>query len=239
MRSHRVLLCLFSLGLLLACDTSKVIAPGTASQGLLAFAASSHLVAADGASLTQLIAVVPSGGGTIGRSVIFSTTAGTLVGASAPTVTVTESASSSDSATVLLQAPRDSLFALVRASAGSTVLQDTIRFTRALPMWIDLDPQQFAVKPDPTIVINITAYLRRTPGLVSPGTRVRFGLSGPAGADLGTLGAPSMTDAQGAAVVRYAPGNTTYRGPVLITADADGANGTSVRGQTTVQIIPP
>ncbi len=223
----------------LACDTHHLIDPLSPATNLAKFGAVSHTGPADGATLDELVAQVTTRSADSPAEVTFSASGGTLVAATGTGSTLTLGATSGGGATLQLRAPNAVGLVFVRASVGDVTLQDTVLFVRALPNRVDVEPNVFTVQVTPSATVTISAYLRRDIGVVTPGTPVAFSISAPGGADAGVLGAPSPSDSQGVATVKYSPGVTSYRGPVTINATVavDGVN-QSVGGGTTIQLLP-
>lgn len=238
--SHtRAHLCIAALLSVVACDHRHLIGPAGPEAALADFVAKPRSAPADGTSLVTLVATVTRRDATRPAPVTFSTSGGALISSAASAQTVTIGATSADTATVQVRAPRDSALVYVRATAGDVTKKDSIVFTRALPESIQLEPNPFAIQASPSASVVVTAYLRRSVGLVSPGTPLRFSATAPNGADPGILGVPSVSDSQGVVTIKYSPGTTSYRGPVTVTATLDlPGTPSSISGQTTVQLLP-
>ncbi len=94
------------------------------------------LIPADGRTAIMVEAIIPQGSRLVPRQVTFSTTAGKFFPGEGSHVTVT--VDPAGRAVVILQAPDTPTSAIIRARAGETTLQDTVRFHLAPPDLRDL-----------------------------------------------------------------------------------------------------
>lgn len=187
--------------------------PAAADLALFTLAADS--AAADTVTTILVRAVIPRSSSVSPRSVTFRTTLGRFDDDDSVTV----EADSAGVATALLRAPTAPGLALVTASAGNTVLQNTVRFYRAPPDLVSLTLGADSLQADGSSTMLVRAAVRRgtarTPDSVtfsaSSGTfgdnadqlTVRVDSSGTATALLRAPANPTL------AVVRAAAGNAS------------------------------
>lgn len=208
---------------------------------VLALAASADAVPADGASQVTITARIPADAAPANRTLAFTTTAGSFVGADPPGTSIQVQADLEGRAEVTLESGTQPATARVEASVAGFVRTLTVRFTPALPESIEVDPGTFALAAGSGNTTTVTATLERSGGgVATQGTEVRFTATDPAGATVGELRAVTPSDAQGQATALYTAGDTAYRGPVTITARVtDPASGATVTGSATLQIVDP
>ena len=187
---------------------------------------------ADGFSLLQLRLIL-SGTPSPSRVATVTTTAGSFLPAIAQSTTVAFGTDSS--AVLLLRAPRNAGLCVIRASVGGVVFADTIRYRSALPESVLLQPRDsFAIRGDASGQIVLVATLRRSTGLVSPGTAVIF-TDSLQSSRAGVFGVATTSDDNGNAEVRYAPfvTDTSSSAPRKLFACTQ-SNGGSICGSTTI-----
>lgn len=215
-------------------DTIRFVASVT---GITSLTMSAQIAPADGLTPVELTAVVPQAAAGSSRTVTFATTVGTLSAGSTNGSTVTVKADSSGRARVLLRS-RSAELALVSASAGSGAVQDTTRFVRALPETILLDASANTVKGSLDSSVMLSAFLRRSIGLVSTGTTVAFSAAREegtaAGTPIGQFGVPTLSDSTGLVTARFSPLDTLYRGNIRIIARTLSARGDTVQAATSI-----
>jgi hypothetical protein len=157
-------------------------------------------------------------------SVAFSSSAGIFTVSALPTAKL--GASPDGLCTVYLQAPRDSATALVTATADTVARSATVMFQTAPVDSIDLEPAAPAVAAGPLNTVEISAHLLRVIGYPSPGVRVSFSATDTANMPLGTFTTPLPSDTTNIVTTLYSTPDSTYFGPVTITATvATGASG--------------
>jgi hypothetical protein len=167
-------------------------------------------------------------------AVVFTTTLGIF--AATGTTSVPASVDTTGHAFAYLRAPRIPGVTRVSASYGTMVLSDTILFTRADPDTILVEASSFAVDSGPSHELLVSAVLRRSVGLPSPGIEVQFFAAPNTGSP--TFGIPSLSDATGRASARFSPGNAPT-GQIILTASALRNDSTIVSGHTSVQVVSP
>jgi hypothetical protein len=187
---------------------------------------------ADGATLIRVQATVDTSLKGDARIVKFSTSAGTFI---EPNVR----ADSIGTAIAVLRAPVDSVTASVVATAGGTARRTDVRFSLARAERIDVDPSAFALEASAAKEITVTAHLRRTTGLASPGALVTFSATDSTGASIGRFSSAAPSGANGDVTARYTAGDTSYRGRVTLTATTTGAIGAAISGSTSIQVVAP
>ena len=108
------------------------------------------------------------------RTVTFTTTAGSFVGAATPTQT-TARADASNRATVDLKADSKIVTAVLRASVSGATAETLLPFVRALPESIIVDlGTTTSIHANGTETVSVTAELLRDVGTVTDGTVVEF-----------------------------------------------------------------
>jgi hypothetical protein len=219
-------------------DTLRFV---VATGGVTGLTFSARTGTADGVSPIVVTATVPATASGTDRAVAFSTTIGTLTAGTTTANTVTVTADASGMASALLRASGAGL-GLVTASTGRGTRQDTVTFVAARPETVELEPAQFTVKGDLSSTVDLTAYLRRRTGSVTPGATVRFSAvraEGPgSGTSIGIFSVPTPSDTGGRVTARFAPADSVYRGRVTITAQTLGASGDTLQAQTVVTVVP-
>jgi hypothetical protein len=124
----------------------------------------------------------------------------------------------------------------VTAKVGSTLFrQDSVVFVPAGPDFVEVDPAAPAVKGTADAEVTVNVHLRRTVGTPSLGTRVTV-TADTAGVAFGRILSTTPSDSAGLVTARFAPGLTTYRGAVTITATVTVA-GVTHSGSTVVTVM--
>lgn len=231
-------------------DTIRFESPAPAR--LLGISTSRESAVADSAELVAVRVRVPPDTGKATRYVTFTTSAGTFAldsaGRPAPSAStrVVLPVAADSTATALLRAPRTPGLALVQAAIEGSVLLDTVTFTRALPEFLAVTADRFTVRATDTTSATtsedsatIIAYLRRSQGLVSPGTSVQFTWRDTTGRRLGRLDVPTLSNDSAIVRVRYSPGRTDYRGVVWIVGSTMGQNGATLRDSVSLDVRAP
>ena len=195
---------------------------------------------ADGASLTRVVATLEPLIADSLTHVTLSTTAGifTVTGNSTATVI----ADKGGMALVYLRSPSDSTTAVVTAQSNAEMVTHTITFARAQPQWLSVSPAEFTVKSGYGNEVTFTATLHRNVGTPSPGIRLTFSASDTtaAHAPLGSFIVSGPSDSGGAVTARYSPGETDYRGRVIVTVNTLSVGMTPALSDTTsVLVVAP
>lgn len=197
---------------------------------------------ADGATLSRFrVEIAPELQGDADRTVEFETTHGTFLLAQGSSK-VRIVADASNVANAFLQSPVQIAEAVVTATVKSFVQQQTIAFVWAAPDTISLSIETNKLNLKASEQIQLKAELIRDEGrgTVTKGMEVSFTATD-------TLGEPiegvrflnvTRTDDQGKASAVFAPDNTTYRGPVTITARPAKLN-LPVAGHVVLRIVSP
>lgn len=194
---------------------------------------SANSVPADGASLIVIKIYAPPRSQS-GLSATLAVSAGALVGAAQGTLSLP--VEGGDTVRANWQAPLAVGTGVVAVKMGSLFqLADSVVFVAAGPDTVEVEPGSPAVSAKVDSAVLISVHLRRTIGIPSLGTRVTLTPSDSAGATVGRFLSSTPSDANGLVTARYAPGTTTYRGPVTITATVT-VRDTVHTGQTTVTI---
>lgn len=185
---------------------------------------------ADGATLSRFSVAVSASVPSAQRTATFTSSAGTFV----PSGTVPVSAS--NLATADLRSPTVIGTARVQATVAGVTRETLIDFERALPDALTVAVQSATVKASPINEVTVTVLLLRDVGTVSPGTLVTLTARTGDGVQVGSFRNVTRSDTNQQATAQYSPGDTSYRGPVIIEARAEG---TRARGSTTVQVVDP
>jgi len=187
---------------------------------------------ADGASLVIVKLAAPLHIQS-GLTAVLSAASGTLIGASQGTLTLP--LAGGDTVRARWQAPLSTGFGYLVAKVGSIlVLQDSVVFVAAGPDSVEVDPAAPAVKGTADAEVTVNVHLRRTVGTPSLGTRVTV-TADTAGVAFGRVLSTTPSDAAGLVTARFAPGETTYRRTVTITATVT-VGGSTHTGSTVVTI---
>lgn len=172
---------------------------------------------ADGASRATLTVEIPKDADT--RTVTFTTTAGTLVGAKEGKLEV--KANSMGKAEAFLQSPLRQGSATVTASIGGVVKQEPASFQRALPEDAHVDFGAFALKASLLNEVLVTVRLTRQMGTPTPGTAVKFSATADdtTGLTFDNFRSVTTSDSNGVVTAQFSVGNTSYRGKVTVRAE--------------------
>ena len=191
---------------------------------------------ADGASVTDVVARIASDVPSAQRLITFTTTLGTLGGASATSLQAR--ADTSNEAHVGLVSPRDTGTAVVTATLNGLAARGSVVFSRALPDSMSLSILgSFKISASFSSKIVLLADLYRDTGTVTRGTEVEFSATDDStGRSFGHFSGVTPSDAQGKVSADFTPGNTGERGEATLTARVRGAN---VRSSVRVEIVDP
>jgi hypothetical protein len=177
---------------------------------------------ADGATVTGVVARIASAAIQGERTVTFTTTAGTLGGSSAQSLSVR--ASTDDLAAVDLVSPRETGSALVTATLNDVTARATVTFVAALPDSASLSSSSFRLPAAFSTRTFLTMRLFREVGTVTRGTEVVFeAVDASSERSFGFWSAVTPTDASGVATAEFTPGNTNERGEATFRARVPGA----------------
>jgi hypothetical protein len=209
---------------LLACHDSVDPVPS----GLTALHATPDTVLADGVSQTAVTATVDTHLPIAFWSVTFTSTAGVFL--ESGTSTVTLGAGPAGVATVYLRAPRDSVTAMVTATADTVVRTTTVHFAFAPVDSMTVVPAALDVGDS----VQVTAYLSSNIGFPSPGVLLKFTATSSAGDSTGQFTPVVPSDTTNVVTVQYYR-SPTYVGTVTIAASAP--NG--VVGRAVITAPPP
>lgn len=223
------------------CVDGEIAGPPEAKQtppspGVVALQAAAS-APADGATQVRIVAEVDSALARDQRSVTFRTTAGVFPGGEREIVVAADSART---AVTVLATPRDTTTAVITATAGGGTRRTEVRFVPALPDLVEVTTDQVSVTAGFTGSVAVTAELRRSPGLVTPGHPVGFeahapGETQPRGRFTSETG---LSNEAGRVVVRFTPADSVYTGPLVIVATTAGRNSV-LRDSTVVQVVAP
>jgi hypothetical protein len=227
-------LALAALALLQASACHDITEPPNTPVGVTALQVPDSAFA-DGASLVLVSATVDSRIAVTNRDVKFRTTAGAFNGA----VDITVPADSLGVARTFLKAPADSAVAIVSATASTGTRTALLRFVRAYPESLMLQPGAFALTAGVTHQVEVTAVLRRATGIPTRGAVVAFTANDSTGAARGAFSAVPPSDAAGNVGVRYTSPDTAYAGRVTIHAAVRNASGAILADSAVLQIVPP
>ena len=189
---------------------------------------------ADGAS-TSSFTVRLSSALPVGTQVTFRTTAGKFQPGDVDTVTLT--ADASYTVTADLKSPSTIGPARVTATAQNVSREATIEFRRALPDHITVSTNGTStVQPSTSAGVTVIGTFLRDIGKVTQGTVATFSANRESGPAVGFFRDITTVGADGKATATFIPGQTTEGGRVTLTL---GAEGTSVTGTTTIEIVIP
>jgi hypothetical protein len=172
------------------------------------------------------------------RTVSFTTTAGSFVGASNPNAT-TAKADASNRATVDLKADSRVAIAVLRATASVATAETTVSFFRALPESVIVDLGTVStIKANGTDTVSVTAELRRDVGSVTNGTVVEFSAVNPStGAEVALLFRQVKPSEGGNATALLIAPTTAPRIVVTVRAKVRLTDGTFIVGGENITII--
>ena len=177
---------------------------------------------ADGATVTNVVARIASAIIQGERTVTFSTTAGTLGGPTAQSLTVR--AGTDDTAAVGLISPRETGTAVVTASVNDVSVRATVEFVQALPDSGSLSSSSLRLAATFSTRAFLTMRLFRETGTVTRGTEVVFeAVDESSQQAFGFFSAVTPTDLSGVATAEFTPGNTSQRGEATFRARVPGA----------------
>jgi hypothetical protein len=208
-----------------------------AADGFTALEASPQAVPADGASTTLVTARVYLAAAPTVREVKFTTTVGAFTGGSA---SIAVPVDATGVARAQLRAPPDTASAIVTATAGSATRTAVVAFVPAPPTRLEVVAERFAVQAGLANSIAITATPLRAIGAPSSGTLVTFSADtiGGTGGSFGQFSTRSVLVRSGPATTRFSPGETSFRGRVVVRAVAT-MGGQSVSDSTVVTVTAP
>jgi hypothetical protein len=165
--------------------------------------------------------------------VTFSTTRGGFVGAEAASAKVP---TVEGLAVAELRSPTTPGVARVRVVRGTAIREDSVLFVRARAQSITVEAERFALAAGIANSVNVTATLRRGSGAVTAGEEVTFrAREEGTGILIGQFSTPTPSDASGRVTVRFSAGDTSYRGPVRITATY-GSDPSAISASVVIQI---
>jgi hypothetical protein len=183
----------------------------------LSLSLSAESAPADGETIVLVLVDVPSSARGEGRKITLTTSLGTLEGATSGTLALV--ANAEGRATAELHAPTRTGIARIRSTVAGVIREDSVRFTAAPPTRIDVDAAKFTVAAGMRNETTVTATLRRVPGKITPGASVVFTAArGDTSEAIGFFSTAAPSDANGVVTVRFSAGDTSYRGPVIISA---------------------
>lgn len=199
----------------------------------LSLSLSTHSAPADGETIILVMVEVPNDARGEGRKISLTTSLGTLEGATSGVLSLVANAESQ--ATAELRAPSRTGTARIRLTVAGVIREDSVRFVAAPPTRIDVDAAKFALSAGIRNETTVTAILRRVPGKVPPGASVVFtARRGDTGQEIGWFSTAPPSDANGIVTVRFSAGDTSYRGPAIITAEHAESG---LTGTTQLQIV--
>lgn len=201
---------------------------------LVRFTSAPASAPADGASISSFtVRLAPSL--PVGTPVTFRTTAGKLQPGDVDTLTLT--ADASYTVTADLKSPTTLGPGRVTATAQNVSREAAIEFRRALPNHITVSTNgTTTVQPSTTAGVTVIGTFLRDIGTVTQGTIATFRANRESGPAVGFFRDITTVGADGKATATFIPGQTTEGGRVTLTV---GADGTSVTGTTTIEIVIP
>ena len=192
---------------------------------------------ADGASTVTLEARIARESDD--RSVTFETTRGTLIGPGSTGTKIDVTTDREGLATVTLRSSREPGEAIVAATVNSSTHQQRTVFERAHATSIELEVDNRTIKRDGTVRAALTARLSRgdAPGMVSPGTEVRFTATG--GRFLGLVQGVALSTTAQTAVATLVGDTRDLAGErqVTVTVESLRDDGSSMTARITIRVV--
>jgi hypothetical protein len=199
--------------------------------------ASAARAPADGATVTNIVAVVTRAMPIQQREILFTTTNGTFGSGLSPQ-TATRSAGSNALATVGLISPRTPGFALVTATVNGIQSNVVVEFDHAYPDSATLSVfGSLQLKATFATKVSLSMQLFRNVGEVTEGTEVRFRVfDDSTGNMFGFFNGVTPSDSKGLVTAEFTPGNTNERGEATLRGRVVG---TEVSARVKIEIIDP
>lgn len=195
---------------------------------------------ADGFTLTQFNVTIESALSSEDRTVVFQTTAGTLLSGSQEARSVSVIADIRDVASVFLRSPKQVVVAVITASLTGASDERAIRFNLVGPdsIFVTVEPEKFRLtRNDQTLV---QAFLVRDPGRgeVTEGLDVAFSATDSVGNSVPLARFFNVTpvDSNGIATATFTPDGSGFRGLVNVIATWSDDE-TSVVGFTNLRLV--
>lgn len=196
---------------------------------------------ADGFTLTQFDVTIESAlPSEEDRTVVFQTTAGTLVSGTQEARSVSVVADIRDVASVFLRSPTQVVVGVVTASLAGASDERAIRFELVGPdsIFVTVEPEKFRLTPNDQTLVQ--AFLVRDPGRgsVTEGLDVAFSATDSVGnvVPLARFFNVTPVDSNGIASATFTPDGSGFRGLVNVIATWSDDE-TSVTGITNVRLV--
>ena len=174
------------------------------------------------------------------RTVVFQTTAGTLITGSQEARSVSVVADIRDVASVFLRSPKQVVVAVITASLSGASDERAIRFNLVGPdsIFVTIEPDKFRLTPNDQTLVQ--AFLVRDPGRgeVTEGLDIAFSATDSIGNPVPLTRFFNVTpvDSNGVATAIFTPDGSGFRGLVNVIATwSDGE--TSVVGVTNLRLV--
>jgi hypothetical protein len=193
---------------------------------MIAFDAAVDTALADSASLSTFRVRIAAGLPAGKRTVKFTTTGGVFATNQQKTIDV--EADQSHMATVRLRSPVERGSAHVTASVNGVTIGRDIQFVQAIAEEILVDAGASSIKPGAET--TVTARLIRDTGVPSLNTAATFTSTkaDSANVTVGTFRGFALSNAKGEVTLTWSPGQTTYRGTVVIRVTAEGSSAVGI-----------
>lgn len=203
------------------------------------FVSGDTTVAADASSSAKIVAQISPDAAPERRKVVFKTSSGSFKNGSGDSVVV--EANKDFQATAYLTSIKTLTSEVsIKARSVKSDVTRKIEFTKAYPDKIAVTVDSFAIENNFKSEVLITASLSlNNGGKPSVGHRVNFKATDQGGHDLGHFlnGQDfAFTGADGKTSIRYSAGETSYKGPLTITAVTATSDGTSINHATIIYL---
>jgi hypothetical protein len=136
-------------------------------------------------------------------------------------------ADSTDTVRAQLRAPGDTAIALVTATCLGTTRTLTVAYRRAPPTLIEVVPAAATVAAGAGNSLSVTVQLLRRFGAPSPGWSITLAATDPLDTVRGRFSANNVFASSNSVTVAYTSPDSTYLGPVVLTATANGVSGSA------------
>ncbi|WEK34604.1 MAG: hypothetical protein P0Y53_19125 [Candidatus Pseudobacter hemicellulosilyticus] len=187
---------------------------------------------ADGATAIEIKAQINNKMPAGRRKVSFRTDGGSFAaGSTVNSVEIEPDASGL--ARVLLRSRQEG-FSTVTVEHNGINRSAEVEFKKAMPDQLSVETP-FTIQAGIASQVTVTAQLSRQTGLPSSGFEILYTAFTKDGAAIGLFKTQKASGADGKATVLYSAGNTTYRGPVTITATLKG--NTAITASTLLTVV--
>jgi len=204
---------------------------------LVSMSAMPDTIPADGQSTATILLVIQNPEDKEARHVTLTTTSGAF-GQTGTNQSVVLTTDSRGMAETRLRAGLQVDEALLEASIGTLLTRAQVVFARAWPETCVVDPGGFTLAATTNATASMTAMLLRTVGKPTQGIAVVYAAVDSMSRPIGEFRGATLSDASGVSTVQFWVGQTSYRGPALITASV-AVPGRAIIGSAKIQIVAP